>query len=91
MKNAKPPRDVVVKTLLSPDEFLDFRDVCAASDVSHSAALREMVKGLVDKFRANGKAQSARKEWPGAGQKLAMFAPAPRAVFAGVPRMHLRL
>lgn len=86
---AKTPRTIVVKTLLNPDEFLEFDEVCAASDVPHSKALRDLVKGLVDKFR-NGMPQPARKEWPSAGQNMAMFS-APRRGMFGQPRLQLRL
>lgn len=87
--SAKSPRTIVVKTLLNPDEFVDFDKACAASDVSHSKALRDLLKGFVALCR-NGMPPPAKREWPGAGQNMAMFATARQAVF-GVPQFHRRL
>jgi hypothetical protein len=87
MKSAKPPRDVVVKALFNPDEFLEFRDACAAADVKHSHVLRDLAKGFVERFK-NGKAAAKKPEWPSTGQKMAMAVN--RGVF-GAPRAYPRL
>lgn len=87
--STKSPRTIVVKTLLSPDEFLDFEKACSSSDVSHSGVLREFVKGFVARVK-NGMAPPAKKEWPGAGQNMAMYS-APRRGMFGPARMQLRL
>lgn len=88
-RSAKSPRTIVVKTLLNADEFLEFDRACSSSDVTHSGVLREFVKGFVARVK-NGMTQPAKKEWPGAGQNMAMFSASRRGVF-GPARMQLRL
>jgi hypothetical protein len=78
--SSKAPRNVVVKALLNPDEFLDFRNACVESDVSHSKALRELVRGFVARCR-NSSGPPAKKEWPSAGQNMAMLFTARRSLF----------
>jgi hypothetical protein len=88
-KSAKAPRTIVVKTLLSPDEFLEFDSACTDSDVSHSGMLRELLKGFVARCK-NSMPPPAKKEWPGQGQNMAMLATARRAFF-GPQMVHQRL
>lgn len=81
------PRDVVVKALLNADEFVEFANECKNSDISQSKAMRDLVRGWV-----NGKRNISRelpgREWPGAGQNMAMF---PSRRLYGMPRVHMRL
>jgi hypothetical protein len=84
----KPPRTIVVKTLLSPDEFLEFNNVCCASDMSHSSLIREMVKAFIAWHR-NNRPPPGKPEWPKVGHNMAMLA-APRGGF-GHPMLRLRL
>jgi predicted metal-binding transcription factor (methanogenesis marker protein 9) len=37
-------RHIVVKTLLSPDEYLELSRKCAEADLTHSKALRDLVR-----------------------------------------------
>lgn len=86
MKRA--PRDIVVKTLLNADEFLEFDQACISADTSHSKALRDLARGWM-KDR-NDKRQRTRSEWPSASQNMAMFLPG-RANYGASPRMSMRL
>ena len=86
--NQKPgPRDIVVKGLLNADEYIDFAKECEASDISHSKAVRDLVRGWVNSKR-NVKRELPPMEWPGAGQNMAMF---PSRRLYGTPRVHMRL
>ncbi len=44
-------RNIVVKTLLSADEFLTFETACKHSDISQSKALRDLANGWVNDRR----------------------------------------
>lgn len=62
-------RHIVVKGLLSPDEFTAFNRACNGEP--HSRVLRDLANhwsGWVN--RNNG---AGRREWPRAGQKMARF------------------
>lgn len=85
----KSPRNIVVKTLFNPDEYLAFNAECVAADVSHSKALRDLAKGYVSQQR-NVNRGSDRKEWPGSGQNMAMFLPS-RANYGAKMQMNMRV
>lgn len=81
----KHPRTIVVKTLLNPDEFIEFSAQCEADDVPQSRKARDLIKGWL--AERNSKAQAQHHDRPGYGQNMAMLLPS-RAVR---PRMHMRL
>jgi hypothetical protein len=68
----KAPRTIVVKTLLSPDEFVAFNNACEKEDISHSKKLRDLSKLFVDRHR-NINRRRGRMEWPNLRQNMAMF------------------
>lgn len=76
-------RHIVVKTLLNADEFVAFERKCAADDVSHSRAIRDMVKHWT-----NRSAVGLRRERPRTGQNMATSLPGRRG---GAPMPRLRL
>lgn len=67
-KTMSTTRNIVVKTLLNADEFLEFERKCKESDLSHSRAIREMLKNWLHRS-----ATGLRRERTGTGQKLALF------------------
>lgn len=81
----KSPRTIVVKTLLNPDEYVEFSTQCEADDVPQSKKLRDLARGWLSE--RNGKAQQQRQERPSYGQNVAMFLPSR----AARPRLHMRL
>lgn len=84
MKRA--PREIVVKTLLNADEFLEFDTACNDADTSHSRALRDLARGFARS--RNIKRQRAANEWSINGQNMAMLLPGRYGV---MPRMNMRL
>lgn len=64
-------RHIVVKTLLSPDEYLELSRKCSQADLTHSKALRDLVRSWVP--RRNGIAERRSVELPAYGQNRAMF------------------
>lgn len=73
-------RHIVVKTLLSPDEYLELSRKCSQADLTHSKALRDLVRCWMP--RRNDMATITRTERASTGQIRAMF-PARRG---GAPR-----
>jgi len=82
----KTPRDIVVKTLLNADEFVQFSAECQAEDIPQSKKLRDLMKGWL--AERNGSRRPQQGERPGAGQNMAMLLPG-RANYAA--RSHLRM
>ena len=66
-------RNIVVKTLLSADEFLEFNAACKAADKPHSKALRDLSKDWI--ARQHDRRRMPISKWPGAGQNVAMHFP----------------
>lgn len=66
-------RHIVVKTLLNPDEFLEFERHCKASDLTHSRAIRDLVKHWLHRSSAG-----LRRERPRPGQNMALSFPGRR-------------
>ena len=64
-------RSIVVKTLLSPDEYLEMSRKCDTADLTHSKALRDLVRNWMP--RRNGIEPQHPRERPGRVQNLAMF------------------
>lgn len=83
----KTPRNIVVKTLFNPDEFLAFEAKCKASDVSHSRVLRDLANHWIAKRSLNDRRRGRRTERPGAGHNLSMILPSR----VGNRPMHMRL
>lgn len=81
----KNPRTIVVKTLLNPDEFLEFSEQCQAEDVPQSKKLRDLARGWL--AERNGKARQQRQEWSAHGQVPAMLLPGR----AGRPLIRMRV
>lgn len=86
MPKKRDARTIVVKMLLNPDEFIAFDGACAAEDVSHSRAARNLVKDWVT--RRNDSQRTKPREWPGVGQNMAMLLPG-RQQFGAAMRMRL--
>jgi hypothetical protein len=82
----KTPRDIVVKTLLNADEFVEFSIHCQAEDVPQLFALRDLMKGWL--AERNGSRRQLPGERPGPGQNMAMLLPG-RANYGA--RAHLRM
>lgn len=72
----KIARNIVVKTLLNPDEFLAFEAQCISSDVSQSKALRDLANGWTS---CKSNRAHDRRGRPDMGHKRAMKLPAYRA------------
>ena len=64
-------RHIVVKTLLSPDEYLELSRKCTAADLTHSKALRDLVRSWMP--RRNDIGGAVREERPAHSQLRAMF------------------
>lgn len=85
-KKCSSPRDLVVKTSLNPDEFIPFRDKCAAAGIAVSARIRVLINRDVQPNHIGG---GFRRERPKVGRVRAMF-PASHGRFgAPVPRLRL--
>lgn len=83
----KPTRHIVVKMLLTADEFVEFDGACAAEDVSHSRAARTLVKHWVT--QRNGTQAGRPREWPSMGQNMAMLLPSRQQYGGAALRMRL--
>jgi hypothetical protein len=83
----KPPRNLVVKTLLNHEEFAGLNNICAASDMSNSSLIREMIKALLIWYR-NNRPPPGRLEWSKVVHNMATQVP--RGGF-GQPMLRLRL
>lgn len=80
---------IVVKTLLTADEFLAFSRQCVRDDIGHSPAIRNLISSSLNQrtHRSNG---TRKREWPDAGQNMAMFPGRPgRAGGSRVARLNL--
>lgn len=86
----KHPRTIVVKTLLSPDEFIAFDAGCSAADISHSKVLRDLARDWLSQRQGKDRRHAAAREWPGAGQNMAMSLPG-RVNYSARPPMNLRV
>lgn len=83
-------RDIVVKMLVNPDEFLAFEKTCAAhGHIPHSVALRSLVSAWIQPLRDRS-STTRRREWPGHGHERAMF-PGRAGRAAGAPIARMRL
>lgn len=65
-------RHIVVKTLLSPDEFVELSRKCIDADLTHSKALRDLVRSWTPR-RPNDIAPHHRRERPAHSQNMAVF------------------
>lgn len=82
-------RTIVVKTLLSADEFLALDSHCKQADVSHSKALRDLAKTWIAGAQRNDRRAPAKSERPGYGHNMAMFLPGKTSY--GLRSGHMRL
>jgi len=64
----KHPRNIIVKTCLTADEFVDFTGDCQEQGKSHSAMLRDIWRNS-----RNGTASKVVPGRPAIGQRMAMF------------------
>lgn len=64
-------RSIVVKTLLSPDEYLELSRKCSAADLTHSKALRDLVRSWMP--RRHVIAPQLPRERTGRVHNMAMF------------------
>jgi hypothetical protein len=87
-KKCSSPRDLIVKTSLNADEFLPFRDKCAAAGVAVSARIRVLINRDVNP--ANRTNSQLRRERPKLGPVRALF-PAQTGRLGGAPVPRLRL
>lgn len=85
----KNPRDIVVKSLFSSEEFLELDRECVLADVSHSRLLRSLALAWC-KRQMKYRRVEAQKEGTPKGQKLAMFRPKSRVNYGAAP-VHLRV
>ena len=84
----KQARNIVVKTLFNPDEYLSFDAKCVSSDVSHSKALRDLAKGwMTQRNDIRRRRQSDRTEY---SQNMAIVCPS-KSNFGAVPQMRRHL
>lgn len=81
----KTSRNVVVKTLFNPDEFLAFEARCGLADISQSKALRDLANGWTR--CTNDRREERKKNRPDFGHKRPMILPS-RSVSTGF-RMRL--
>jgi len=65
-------RHIVVKTLLSSDEYLELSRKCTDADLTHSKALRDLVRSWVPR-RVNDSHERRRTERPKHSQNMARF------------------
>ena len=82
------PHTICVKTLLNPDEFVEFDRECAAADVKHSPLLRDLAKSWLAERKATRAQQQM--EWPSPGQNVAMLLPG-RPNFGARGQLRMRL
>lgn len=82
------PRTIEVKTLMNPDEYMEFRQECEAEDVPHSTLLRNLAKEWVR--NRNVSHARAKAERPACGHGPAMFLPGRRPHY-GVAHVRMRL
>lgn len=75
----KSPRNIVIKSLFNPDEFIAFKNKCEAQDITQSRAIRELANDW-----SNVSSLCARMERPKPAHKLPMAA-------RGRTRFHQRL
>lgn len=61
-------RHIVVKTLLNADEFIEFERHCKDADLSHSRAIRDLVKHWLHRSSTG-----LRRQRPRGGPNVAMF------------------
>lgn len=87
-KKCSSPRDLIVKTSLNADEFLPFRDKCAAAGVAVSARIRVLINRDVSQAHRSGAVRGM--ERPKLGPVRALF-PASRGRLGGAPVARLRL
>jgi len=66
----KQARNIIVKTCLTADEFVDFNGDCQTEGKTHSAMLRDLWRTM-----RNGKPRSSLPDRPAIGQRMAMFPP----------------
>jgi len=70
MKHTKNLRIIPVKTLLGPDEFLEFEKECAEADVKHSPLLRNLALGWMAERKNNRR--STNSELPACGHNMSI-------------------
>lgn len=66
----KQARNIIVKTCLTADEFVDFNGDCEADGKSHSAMLRDLWRTM-----RNGNSRITQPGRPAIGQRMAIFPP----------------
>lgn len=86
-KKAGPLRNLIIKTSLNADEFLPFRDKCAAAGIAVSARIRVLINTDVNK--ANRSNFERRRERPALGPVRVQFPASRVRGGAPVPRMRL--
>lgn len=84
----KDPRNIVVKTLMNPDEFTAFAAACEEEDVSQSKKLRDLGNAWV--ANRNDRRRQGRREWPSGAHNQAMFLPG-RVNYGAAPQMRMRM
>lgn len=84
----KNPREIVVKAMLNPDEYLAFKTACQEEDVSQSKALRDLSNAWVTS--RNDRRRPTRREWPNGAHNQAMFLPG-RVNYGAAPQMRMRM
>lgn len=60
-------RDVLIKSYVDPDSFIEFRDLCKEVGLAHSAAVRTLISEFISFHR---KRRLARVEGPKLGQVI---------------------
>ncbi|MCE3262646.1 MAG: hypothetical protein K0R43_1725 [Pseudoduganella sp.] len=60
-------RDVLIKSYVDPDSFIEFRDLCKEVGLAHSAAVRTLISEFICLHR---KRRHARIEGPKLGQVI---------------------
>ena len=76
----KTARNIVVKTMFNPDEFLAFESRCTSADLSQSRALRDLANDWIR--RPNDSRDGRLKNSPERGHKRPVSLP-PRQVSHG--------
>ena len=69
----KTARNIVVKTLFNPDEFIAFESRCGLADVSQSKALRDLALGWTR--CGNDRREERKRNRPDVGHKRHMILP----------------
>lgn len=80
----KTARNIVVKTLMNADEYIEFDRACKEVDKTHSKALRDLAKTF-----GNDRRRCSRGEWPIKVHNQAMFFPS-RPNYGVTPHMRMR-